>query len=135
MERDCCRPFAKTPVEALKAAFDWRDIPGYIAGMASEGTGTAQARAVRAYRQRLRKQGLARFEVLGRARDRELIRRVAQRLAAGGTEACALRDELTRELGAHATGLSIVDAFLHSPWAGADLKLERYRGSGRKLSL
>lgn len=49
--------------------------------MGNAGTGTAQARAVRAYRQRLRKQGLVRFEVVGRPQDREMVRSFARRLA------------------------------------------------------
>jgi hypothetical protein len=42
---------------------------------------TAQKRALRNYRSRLTKRGIARFEVLGLEADRDLIRSVARRLA------------------------------------------------------
>ena len=51
---------------------------------------TSQKRAVQNYRSRLSGRGLARFEVLGLGSDRELIRALARRLAAGGPEAAKL---------------------------------------------
>ncbi len=51
----------------------------------------SQKRAVQNYRSRLSGRGLARFEVLGLGSDRELIRSLARRLAAGGPEAAKLR--------------------------------------------
>jgi hypothetical protein len=42
---------------------------------------TAQKRALRNYRTRLVKRGMARFEVLGLDSDRDLIRSLAKRLA------------------------------------------------------
>jgi hypothetical protein len=42
---------------------------------------TAQKRALRNYRRRLTKRGMARFEVLGLDSDRDLIRSLAKRLA------------------------------------------------------
>jgi hypothetical protein len=45
---------------------------------------TSQKRAIKNYRNRLHKRGLARFEVLGLDADRDLIRSLARRLAEGG---------------------------------------------------
>ena len=42
---------------------------------------TSQRRAIDRYRERLAERGMARFEVLGRKTDRELIRSVAKCLA------------------------------------------------------
>ena len=44
---------------------------------------TSQSRAVKNYRSRLVERGMARFEVLGRVTDRELIRSLARRLTEG----------------------------------------------------
>ena len=52
---------------------------------------TSQKRAIRNYRRRLAASGLARFEVLGRDADRELVRLFARRLAEEGSEADRLR--------------------------------------------
>ena len=52
---------------------------------------TAQKRALRNYRTRLVKQGMARFEVLGLDADRELIRSIAKRLAEDDPEASRIR--------------------------------------------
>ncbi len=47
----------------------------------------AQTRALKNYRKRLGKRGMARFEVLGLDGDRELVRTLARRLAENGAEA------------------------------------------------
>ncbi len=52
---------------------------------------TSQRRAIDRYRERLAERGMARFEVLGRKTDRELIRSVAKCLAEEGPEADRLR--------------------------------------------
>jgi hypothetical protein len=58
---------------------------------------TAQKRALRNYRSRLTKRGLARFEVLGLDADRDLIRSVARRLAEDGPDSSRHRpDDLGR---------------------------------------
>ena len=51
----------------------------------------AQQRAIQNYRSRLGKRGLARFEVLGRDADRDLVRSIARRLAEDSPEASRLR--------------------------------------------
>ena len=48
---------------------------------------TAQKRAIKNYRSRLRKRGIARFEVLGLESDRHLIRSLAKRLAQNDPDA------------------------------------------------
>ena len=57
---------------------------------------TAQSRAVRNYRSRLAERGMARFEVLGRVTDRELIRSLAKRLIDDDPEAHRLRAVVSR---------------------------------------
>lgn len=51
---------------------------------------SSQMRALRSYRQRLKARGMARFEVLGRSRDRELIREVARRLSRDDPDSAAV---------------------------------------------
>ena len=46
--------------------------------------GSSQKRAIQGYRSRLSERGLARFEVLGRETDRDLIRSFARRLSEDG---------------------------------------------------
>ena len=52
---------------------------------------TAQKRAIRNYRTRLVKRGMARFEVLGLHADRDLIRSLARRLAENDPDAVRIR--------------------------------------------
>ena len=52
---------------------------------------SSQKRAIRNYRSRLNRRGLARFEVLGREADRELIRALARCLAEDSAEASRRR--------------------------------------------
>ncbi len=56
---------------------------------------TAQKRALRNYRSRLVKRGMARFEVLGLDTDRDLIRSLARRLAAGDADSAQIRATLS----------------------------------------
>lgn len=97
---------------------------------------TSQKRAIRNYRARLGKRGLARFEVLGLDADRELIRAVARRLAEKGAKAArlraAMRDTLADEK--PKTG-GILAALRRSPLVGADLDFERPREEGRRVDL
>ena len=59
-------------------------------------TNTAQKRAIKNYRSRLRKRGIARFEVLGLESDRHLIRSLAKRLAQNDPDANRIRTEVMR---------------------------------------
>jgi hypothetical protein len=92
---------------------------------------SSQKRAVRNYRSRLRKRGLARFEVLGLKTDQALIRSVARRLAEGDVDAAQLRAAMSRPA---KTG-GILAALRRSPLVGADLELTRSREQGRKVDL
>ena len=97
---------------------------------------SSQARAVRNYRDRLSRKGLARFEVLAPDADKDLIKRLAKGLAEGEAEACRLRDALGAALagGARSRG-GIYAALRRSPLVGADLDFRRERGEGRKVKL
>lgn len=94
-----------------------------------------QNRAVRAYRTRLARQGLKRFEVLGLDADRDLVRTLARRLAEGGPEASQLRAEVVRTLGSEPRKGGVLAALRRSPLVGADLDLTRSRETGRKVEL
>jgi hypothetical protein len=97
---------------------------------------SSQKRAIQNYRSRLRKRGLARFEVLGLDSDRDLIRSLARQLADKGPEATRLRAAVGRTLSGEPprTG-GIVAALRRSPLVGADLDLTRPRDERRKIAL
>lgn len=99
-------------------------------------TDTAQARALRTYRRRLQQRGLTRFEVLGLAADRKLIRSLAKRLAENGTGAAELRATVSRTLvaGKSARG-GIFAALRRSPLVGSGVEFKRDVTSGRKVDL
>ena len=97
---------------------------------------TAQARAVKNYRKRLSKRGLARFEVLGLKKDRELVRAVAHRLAQNTPEAERIRATMRETVSEKAGTKGGILAWLRSsPLVGADLKLTRPFTTGRKIDL
>jgi hypothetical protein len=97
---------------------------------------TSQRRAIRNYRARLDKRGLARFEVLGRPRDRDLIRSVARRLAEDGPEAEGLRARIARTIaGETPTTGGILAALRRSPLVGADIDIGRAKEQGREVDL
>ena len=97
---------------------------------------SSQRRATDRYRRRLAKRGLARFEVLGRDADRELIRSLAKRLAEDGPQADRLRtvvrhgvaDEPPRRGG-------ILEALRRSPLVGEDVVPPRPFDPGREVDL
>ena len=96
---------------------------------------TAQARAIKNYRKRLKKRGVSRFEVLGLDTDRELIRSLARKLAQDDPEASRIRSEVMRNVsGAQAKG-GILAALRRSPLVGADLDIVRPRDPGRRVDL
>ena len=97
---------------------------------------TSQTRALRNYRKRLNQQGMARFEVLGLATDRELIRSMARRLADNGPEAHELRDLVHKKVVAEPRKKGgILAALLRSPLVGADLDLSRPKVDMRRIDL
>jgi hypothetical protein len=97
---------------------------------------TAQKRALRNYRSRLTKRGIARFEVLGLDTDRDLIRSLARRLAEDNPDAARIRAAIGRTIsGEPPKKGGILAALLRSPLVGADLKLKRSQDAGRKVDL
>lgn len=97
---------------------------------------SSQKRAIQNYRSRLSKRGLARFEVLGRDADRDLIRSLARRLAEGGPDASRLRAAVSQTIsGEPPKRGGILAALRRSPMVGADLDLTRAREEGRKVDL
>lgn len=96
----------------------------------------AQKRALRNYRARLGERGLARFEVLGRDTDRDLIRTLARKLAEETPEASELRMNVSRSLSGEAPRKGgILDALRRSPLVGADLDLTRAPDAAREIDL
>jgi hypothetical protein len=98
--------------------------------------GNSQKRAIQNYRSRLSKRGLARFEVLGLDRDRDLIRSLARRLADDGPDAAQIRATVNQTISGESpkTG-GILAALRRSPLIGADLDLSRLHVEGRKIDL
>ncbi|TBR30794.1 MAG: hypothetical protein EPO10_01015 [Reyranella sp.] len=96
----------------------------------------AQQRAIQNYRSRLGKRGLARFEVLGRDADRDLVRSIARRLAEDSPEASRLRAVVTKSMGGEPPPKGgILAALRRSPLVGADLDLSRSREKGRAVDI
>ncbi len=97
---------------------------------------SSQKRAIQNYRSRLSERGMARFEVLGRADDRDLIRSLARRLAEDGADAERLRAAVSQTLGGQpAKKGGVLAALRRSPLVGAELDLTRPREEGRKVDL
>ena len=113
-------------------------LPGILQGIVLERTmsETPQKRALRNYRSRLRKRGIARFEVLGLDADRDLIRSVARHLAEEGPDSARIRAAICRTIsGDPPKRGGILEALRRSPLVGADLEFERSRETGRKVDL
>jgi len=95
---------------------------------------TSQRRAIVRYRKRLADRGMARFEVLGRKADRELIRSVAKCLAEEGPEADRLRSVVNRCIAGESVRKGgILEALRRSPLVGADILPLRTFETGRKV--
>jgi|SRR5271170_4904615 len=98
--------------------------------------GSSQKRAIQNYRTRLNARGLARFEVLGRDADRDLIRSLARRLAEDGPEASRLRAAVSQSInGEPPKRGGILAALRRSPLVGADLDVTRPREKGRNVEI
>jgi 3-hydroxyisobutyrate dehydrogenase-like beta-hydroxyacid dehydrogenase len=94
----------------------------------------SQARAMENYRKRLAKRGMARFEVLGLKKDRELIRQVARKLAEATPEAEKVRTSMRQAVSERSgTGGDLLE-ILRS-WPLAELNLTRRFEEGRKIDL
>ena len=97
---------------------------------------TPQKRAIKNYRKRLRKRGMARFEVLGLDGDRDLIRALARRLAEDGPDASRLRAVVNQTIfGEPPRKGGILEALRRSPLVGADIAPVRRFEAGRKVEL
>ena len=98
--------------------------------------GSSQKRAIQNYRIRLGERGIARFEVLGREADRDLIRSLARRLAEDGPEASRLRAAVSETMaGEPSRKGGILAALRGSPLVGADLDVTRSRDDGRSVEI
>jgi len=95
----------------------------------------SQKSAIKNYRTRLRKRGMARFEVLGLDSDRDLIRSLARRLAEEGP-ASPLRAAVSQTLYGKPTQKGgILAALRRSPLVGEDIAPVRQFEAGRKVEL
>jgi hypothetical protein len=95
-----------------------------------------QKRAVRNYRERLKRRGMMRFEVLGLDRDRSLIRSLARSLAEDGPEADRLRALVkTQAAGPPPRKGGILAALRASPLVGEELDFSRSADEGRETGL
>jgi len=94
----------------------------------------SQTRALKNYRKRLNQRGMARFEVLGLAADRELIRAVARRLAENAPDAAQMRASLQQCTASEPRAKGGILAMLRS-WPLADLDLTRPYTEGREIDL
>jgi len=113
-------------------------ISGYITGYVLEAamSNTSQKRAIKNYRNRLHKRGMARFEVLGLDADRDLIRSLARRLAVDEPDASRLRSAVSLTIsGEPPRKGGILEALRRSPLVGADIAVARRFESGRKVDL
>lgn len=96
----------------------------------------AQKKAVKNYRDRLKKRGLSRFEVVGRKGDRDLIRSLARRLAEEDEQATRLRAVMSEGVaGERPAKGGILAALRRSPLVGAELDLKRPHEPGRAIDL
>lgn len=95
----------------------------------------SQKRALQAYRARLSQRGLARFEVLGRNADRDLIRSLARRLAENDQEAHRIRDVIVEAANAPRKTGGVLAALRSSPLVGSGIDLTRTREEGREIDL
>ena len=96
----------------------------------------SQKRAVENHRRRLGERGLARYEVRGLEKDKDLIRQFAKRLAANDAEAERLREAVAPKGSKWPqTGKDIWEALRRSPLVGLDLDIEREFTTGRDVDL
>ncbi len=97
---------------------------------------TPQKRALKNYRKRLTRRGMARFEVLGLDADRELIRSLARRLADSSPDSAQIRAAVHRTLSGEPPAKGgILNALRRSPLVGADLDLRRPLADARRVDL
>ena len=79
---------------------------------------------------------MARFEVLGRTTDRQLIRTLAKRLADRGPEATRIRAAVCGTISVEPPKKGgVLNALRRSPLVGADLHVTRSATDDRKVHL
>jgi hypothetical protein len=99
-------------------------------------TSAAQAQALKNYRKRLTRRGMARFEVLGLAADRDLVRTLAKRLAQDTPESAEIRATLSEKVAPdNRKKGGILKMLRNSPLMGVELNLTRRRVEARKVDL
>ena len=92
----------------------------------------SQKRAVKNYRSRLGRRGMARFEIVARDTGRNLIRSLAKRLAEDGPEAERIRAAVSRTMADDLPEKGrILAALRRSPLVGADLVFSRPKEHGK----
>ena len=97
---------------------------------------TPQKRAVKRYRKHLNEKGMARFEVLGRSSDRELIRTLARQLASAEPDSSRIRAVVRQAVSTKQSKKGgILEALRQSPMVGADLNVSRPATPGRRVDL
>ncbi|WP_031364050.1 hypothetical protein [Caballeronia sordidicola] len=97
---------------------------------------TSQNRAIQNYRTRLSERGLARFEVLGRDADRDLLRSLARRLAEDTLQASQLRAAIIQTLsGSSPKKGGILAALRRSPLVETDIEFVRSHDDGRRVDI
>ncbi len=97
---------------------------------------TSQKRAVANHRRRLAQRGISRYEVRGLAKDKEIIRKLAKRLAVDDAAAARLRTEMLKQISDQSPRRGGIWAALRrSPLVGANLNLERDVAPPREVDL
>jgi hypothetical protein len=96
----------------------------------------SQRRAIASHRRRLSERGISRYEVRGLAQDKDLVRKLAMRLAANDAQAARLRAEIAKEVAVDQPRVGgLLAALRSSPLVGADLDLEREEVPPRDIDL
>jgi hypothetical protein len=96
----------------------------------------SQRRAVANHRRRLAERGIKRYEVRGLEKDKELVRKLARRLAADDAGAALLRTEVSKRVSDEPSRRGGIWAALRrSPLVGANLNLEREVVPPREVDL
>lgn len=85
----------------------------------------SQKRAVANHRRRLGERGITRYEVRGLAKDKDLVRKLAKRLATDDVNAARLQTEMSKQVADEPPRRGGIWALRRSPLVGADLDLER----------
>lgn len=89
---------------------------------------------MRNYRAGLAERGLARFEVVARDADRELIRALARQLAEDGPEAARIREAAAPHGAGYVPGKGgLIEALRRSPLVGSGIVFKRSKDASRRV--